>query len=171
MSGDTPTTCEPNTVNLRQAGEQSVSKARIRWWLWLLGFVVLGCGGYWLLGTSGTTAEPAVRPVTPGVPVAAVAVRQGDMSVHLTGLGSVTAFNTVTVRSRVDGQLIKVAFQEGQIVRQNDLLAEIDPRPFQVQVEQAEGQMAKDQAQLQNAKVDLERYKVLLAQDSVAKQQ
>jgi multidrug efflux system membrane fusion protein len=111
---------------------------------------------------------PAARPPTP---VVATAARQANMGVYLTGLGSVTAFNTVTVRARVDGQLVKVAFQEGQLVRKDDLLAEIDPRPFQVQLAQAEGQMAKDQAQLKNALVDLERYKILLAQDSISKQQ
>jgi multidrug efflux system membrane fusion protein len=122
-------------------------------------------------GTSAQGSKPAEAPAPRPTPVVATAARQANMGIYLTGLGSVAAFNTVTVRTRVDGQLVKVAFQEGQLVRKDDLLAEIDPRSFQVQLAQAEGQMAKDQAQLKNALVDLERYKVLLAQDSVSKQQ
>ncbi len=105
------------------------------------------------------------------VPVAAVPARKGDMPVYLNGLGSVIPYQTVLVRTRVDGQLMKVLFREGQIVRAGDVLAEIDPRPFQVQLVQAEGQLARDRAQLENAQVDLERFRLLFTQDSIAKQQ
>ena len=109
----------------------------------------------------------ATRPT----PVAVMAARQGDFDVYLNALGTVTARSTVTVRSRVDGQLLRVLFNEGQVVKAGQLLAEIDPRPFQVQLEQMNGQLAKDQALLANAQVDLERYRTLLKQDSIASQQ
>jgi membrane fusion protein, multidrug efflux system len=105
------------------------------------------------------------------VPVAVARVQKGDMAVHLTGLGTVTALNNVTVKSRVDGQLVRVAFTEGQMVREGDLLAEIDPRPYQVQLMQAQGQFAKDQAASQNAQADLKRLEGLVSQGIISRQQ
>jgi membrane fusion protein, multidrug efflux system len=103
--------------------------------------------------------------------VVVMPVRTGNLNVFLTALGSVTPLNTVTVKSRVDGQLLRTHFTEGQIVHAGDLIAEIDPRPFQAQLVQAEGQVARDQANLANARLDLERYQRLAAQEMIARQQ
>ncbi len=115
----------------------------------------------------GERADPSLRPT----PVVAAPVRQGSLDVYLFALGTVTPLNAVTVRGRVDGQLMHVAFDEGQMVKAGDLLAQIDPRPFEVQLTLATGQLARDQALLENAKIDLERYRTLLAQDSISRQQ
>ena len=104
-------------------------------------------------------------------PVTALATNRTDFDVYLKGLGTVIPSNTVTIKSQVSGQLMSVNFKEGQYVNKGDLIAEIDPRPFHVQLLQAEGQMARDEAFLKNAESDLKLYKELLAQDSIATQQ
>src|SRR5947209_15711712 len=105
------------------------------------------------------------------VSVAVAPVVKQDVPLYLSGLGSVTAFNTANIKSRVDGQIMRVNVREGQNVRQGDLLVEIDSRPFQVQLEQAQAQLARDQAQLGDAKLNLERYTALIPSGSISQQQ
>ncbi len=105
------------------------------------------------------------------MPVSVATVQRRNLPVYLTGLGSVTAFNTVAVKSRVDGQLVQVDFREGQEVRKGGLLAVIDPRPYQVALDQAEATLLKDQSQLKNAQLDLQRYKGLVADGVISHQQ
>jgi multidrug efflux system membrane fusion protein len=178
-----------NSIDLPESGARSAKAGpnaaplKTRWWLWILivGLVVVG---FWYFRSS--RASQAADSAVPGaankgkggagaggvvVPVVVAPALPGDLPVYFKGLGTVTAFNTVTVRSRVDGQLVHVAFKEGQFVHQGDLLAQIDPRPFQVQLEQALGQLAKDQAQRRDAEVNLERFKLLFKAGVIPQQQ
>ncbi len=154
-----------------------------RVWIWLivLGFVAAAGAGYYFYADQSPQASD--KAAVPGkgsgrggrgganVPVVAVPAATADVGVQLEGLGTVTPVATVTVRSRVDGQLMRLRFKEGDAVRYGDLLAEIDPRPAQVLLAQSEGALARDQALLTNARVDLDRYKTLFQQDSIARQQ
>jgi multidrug efflux system membrane fusion protein len=170
MIPDTPPIEAPKTSpQARTAGGSG-------WHLWALLGLVLSLAGvaYLAFGRMGKAPVPSAEasPVTPkpGIPVAAAQASVGDFNRYLTALGTVTPFNTVTIKSRVDGELVKVNFREGQIVHQGDLLVQIDPRPYQVQLDQALGAMARDKANLANAKTTLARDKTLLADQVLAPQ-
>jgi multidrug efflux system membrane fusion protein len=140
--------------------------------LWLLIVAAVLVIGYALVVRPLTRAGSGrVRAGAGAVPVTAEPARKADLNVRIVALGTVTPLKTVTVRSLVDGQLQKVLFTEGQSVEAGAPLAEIDPRPFEAQKEQAEAMLARDRALLDNAHLDFERFNTLLAQDSVAKQQ
>ena len=144
-------------------------KHRSRLVLGLVGVIVLlVLGGHWLPGTPGNAASPSHD--SQAVVVDTATVTRADVPVYLEGLGTVQAYNTVTVTARVDGQLQKLGFEEGQIVKKGDLLAQIDPRPYQAALDQAQAAKAKDEAQLVSAKADLERY-ILLAPRNLASKQ
>lgn len=115
------------------------------------------------------SAQASAGP--PPIPVAVATTQQRDFPVYLSGLGSVQAYNTVSLKSRVDGQIVQIAFREGQLVKQGDLLIVIDPRPYQVAVELAEAAIARDQAQLKNAQLDYDRYTGLFKEGVISQQQ
>ncbi|MCF6760434.1 MdtA/MuxA family multidrug efflux RND transporter periplasmic adaptor subunit [Pseudomonas fragi] len=165
--------------------QSSVSHKSRRWLVGLL-VLLIALGLCWWLWPSAAkkaaTDQPAghagrsgmMRPgfggSTQPVPVRVSEVKQGDFPIYYKALGTVTALNTINVRSRVAGELVKVYFKEGQMVKAGELLAEIDPRSYQNALLQAEGMLLQNQAQLKNAQVDVQRYRGLYAEDSIAKQ-
>ena len=174
----------PRTTASDQTASQPAGEAKSRGWLWVLIVIIVAALGYWYFRgpKASTEAQGPAAPAgsanggRPGagafvVPVVVANAQRGDLPVYFNGLGTVTAFNTVTVHSRVDGQITKINFQEGQFVHQGDALLEIDARPYQVQLEQAEGQLAKDQAQLRDVQVNYERYQLLYKEGVIPKQQ
>jgi multidrug efflux system membrane fusion protein len=144
-------------------------KRRRHWFAWLALVLILAVAA--MLYRRGTAERQTKAPRTPPpIPVVVAQAEKGDIGVYVTGLGTVTPLNTITLTTRVDGQLMTVFYKEGDNVTKGAPLVEIDPRPFQVQLEQAEGQLAKDQAALQNAQIDLKRYEELITKNAVSQQ-
>jgi membrane fusion protein, multidrug efflux system len=139
----------------------------------LLLSVVISAGFTFTVNGAGTAApgETKGSEMLPAIPVTVAKVKTGDFPVYLNGLGTVEPFVTVTVRSRVDGEVTKVTFKQGQMVKEGDLLVQIDPRPYQAALDQALAKKAQDEANLANAQVDLQRYTTLAKKDSIARQQ
>jgi membrane fusion protein, multidrug efflux system len=151
------------------------SRSRRGWWL--LGLVAVLAASYFgwqhftTKGADAALPTKATTVAAPPVPVTVATAERTDFPVYLNGLGTVQPFNTVTVRSRVDGQITKVAFQQGRMVKQGDVLVQVDPRPYQSALTQAQSKKAQDEANLKNAQLNLDRYQSLANKDFASKQQ
>jgi multidrug efflux system membrane fusion protein len=139
--------------------------------LWVvIALIVLVAIGAWLLARHQRPAGPA-RQAAATVPVSVATLARGDIDITLDALGTVTSLATVTVVSQISGQLMRIAFTEGQDVNKGDLLAEIDSRPYELALAQAQGALERDQALLQNAELDLKRYQDLAKSNAIPRQQ
>ncbi len=153
------------------APEQPSGKGH--WWIWLLVIIALVAGGLWYYQRQSTGESSKAKAAAPprAVPINTASSRKGDIGVYVEALGTVTPVYTVTVTSRVQGQIMAVHYREGQMVRKGDPLLDIDPRPYEAALTQTQGQLAHDQAVLAEARIDLTRYKSAFAQNAIAQQQ
>jgi multidrug efflux system membrane fusion protein len=152
---------------------ESLSSKRGHRRVWLVLVLLLMGGAFFLFQRRGQGESKAKKPppLPAAVPITTAKAHTGNIGDYVNALGSVTPIYTVTVTSRVDGQLMSVNYREGQMVHQGDVLAEIDPRPFQAQLTQAEGQYQRDTALLENAKIDLNRFQIAYSKNAIPKQQ
>jgi multidrug efflux system membrane fusion protein len=166
--------------NFRTIESPPAGKPKKYGWLWVVVLVLVGLGVYYYRSHATAAKAASDGAQSPGgrlgrgsgaIPVVAAVARKGDSGVYFTGLGAVTPIYTVTIKSQISGYLMQVLYQEGQIVNKGDVLAEIDPRPYQVMMEQAQAGLARDQANLENAKVDLARYQTLAPLKAIPEQQ
>ena len=172
MSSTSAPAAEPAKAKYSAAAEDRIGvRSPRKTWVWIAVVLALIVVGYeWHQHRLAVQAAAAAKAPRPVVPVAAARATRGDLNLYLSALGSVTPFNTATVKSRVDGQIMNILFKEGQNVNQGDLLIEIDPRPYQVQLTQAVGTMAKDEATYENAKITFQRDQTLYSQGVLARQ-
>jgi multidrug efflux system membrane fusion protein len=182
---------QPNALDRQQLQETGPNfgmtdpahsgKTRKYGWLWLVILVLAGIGVYYYFHSRANAARAAADTAQgpgakagrgpSGIPVVVAPAQKGDIGVYFNGLGAVTPIYTVTVKSQISGYLMQVVYKEGQIVHKGDVLAEIDPRPYQVMLEQAQAGLARDEANLENAKVDLARYQTLAPLKAIPEQQ
>lgn len=155
----------------RSATDAPAVPSSSRGWLWVLVCLLLaGAAGWWFLGRNPASA-PTEAQQTRGVPVEVAEARAADVPIYLRGLGAIQAYNTVLVRSRVDGTITKIAFREGQLVKEGDILALIDPRSYQAALDQAVAKKAQDEATLRSNRLDLARTQQLASRDFASRQQ
>jgi len=170
---------EPILTNGTNGGPQGQAPRRRRSWLWVVLLILAAAAAYrfWPKGGGPEPATSTAPPASSGrrgfggiTPVVAVKATKGDIGVYITDPGAVVPVYTVTVASQISGYLMKVLYKEGDMVHQGDPLAEIDPRPYEVQLETAQAALARDQANLSNARVDLQRYQTLVPLRAVPEQ-
>ncbi len=165
----------PEQAKAKYSAAEATPRLRIRyandWRTWAIGalITIIAVGSVWYVRRPAT--EVTSTMTRPPIPVSAVRAQRGDLNLYLSAIGTVTPFNTTTVKSRVDGAIVKILFKEGQPVKEGDLLIEIDPRPYQVQLTQAQGQMAKDEAAFKDATLTFERGQTLFREGVLSRQQ
>jgi membrane fusion protein, multidrug efflux system len=178
MTPIAPNLPAPKPTGRDQPSNPPPPKRRRRLWIWILLLLLLGAGGYYFWSRKPPAAATGKNDGKKGqgagggaAPVDAAKAAKGNIGVYVTGLGAVTPIYTVTIHTRVDGELMQVLYKEGDLVKKGDKLAEIDPRPYQAQLTQYEGQLIRDQALLDNARIDQARYETLLKQNAIPEQQ